>query len=583
MLYTMRHHALLIWGIIFASLLTEVASSVNPVILGMLIDAASAYVKELPVGTASLTWVTFLVLLYPVSRLLVVLGIRGTGYAMGYLTAYMRTEAYRTLFGHLSLHSQTYFNNRFAGSLSSDVGITAQNMTRMMNFFVYSVFSLLIAIISSFVIIATANGILALAFLGGIIILIPINYALSKKAVLLSKEAIKALSKLRGRVVDAITNITAIQHFSRQKAEMERLEGTIQEYQNTDIKADIYSETVLLINNVLVMTFIGLIMFGAFILWRDEAISLGQFVMVLTLTTTVIRGLTRIGSSVNEFSSMYGETRHTLQEVLKEHDIADSQNAQPLVVKNGEIEFKEVAFSYKGGSDVFENMSLVIKPGERVGVVGPSGGGKSTFVKLLLRQHEIDSGEICIDNTPITEVTQQSLRNSIGVVPQEPMLFHRSVLENIAYGKEGATYEEVEAVAKRALIHDFIMTLPNKYDTLVGERGVKLSGGQKQRIVIARAMLKTAPILLLDEATSSLDSESEVYIQKGLHELMKNKTVIAIAHRLSTLQEMARILVFKDGGVVQDGSPEELLKDADGVYATLWKHQAGGYIGDDVT
>jgi ABC-type multidrug transport system fused ATPase/permease subunit len=237
----------------------------------------------------------------------------------------------------------------------------------------------------------------------------------------------------------------------------------------------------------------------------------------------------------------------------------------------------DVTFSY-GTKNVFEHFNLTFKAGERVGLVGPSGSGKTTLVAILLRQYDVQSGTITLGGENIAEVSQDSLREHIAVVPQDPALFHRSIRDNIAYGKHDATLEEVTEAAKKAEAHDFIAGLDKGYDTEVGERGVKLSGGQRQRIAIARAILKAAPVLVLDEATSSLDSESEAEIQKALHVLMQGKTVIAIAHRLSTIREMDRIIVMQGGQIVEDGSHDELVKIEGGLYARLWAHQAGGFI-----
>ena len=241
------------------------------------------------------------------------------------------------------------------------------------------------------------------------------------------------------------------------------------------------------------------------------------------------------------------------------------------------LRLENIGLRYGEGPEILNDVSFAVRPGDFYFLTGPSGAGKTTFVSLQLRQHDIDGGAILIDNQDIASVTQDSLRSHVGIVPQEPMLFHRSIKDNIAYGKEEATLEEIIEVAKKAQAHEFISALPEKYNTLVGERGVKLSGGQKQRVAIARAMLKDAPILILDEATSALDSESEVEIQKALHALMNGKTVVAIAHRLSTLREMDRILVLENGKIVEDGKHAE-LSIAGGTYQRLWTHQAGGFL-----
>jgi ABC-type multidrug transport system fused ATPase/permease subunit len=278
----------------------------------------------------------------------------------------------------------------------------------------------------------------------------------------------------------------------------------------------------------------------------------------------------------SRLSQSLGEMREGLAEIFVPYSIIDAPHAPDLVLKEGAITWRQVSFRF-GEVPVFSDFSLTIPGGQRVGLVGSSGAGKTTFVSLLLRQHDLDQGEILIDGQNIANVTQASLRAALAVVPQEPMLFHRTIRENILYGRAGASENDLYAAARRAQVHDFVRALPDGYDTLVGERGVKLSGGQKQRIAIARAMLKDAPILILDEATSALDSESEVAIQKALHALMVGKTVIAIAHRLSTLREMDRIIVLENGHIVEDGTHEALVAFG-GVYAGLWKHQSGGFV-----
>ena len=335
---------------------------------------------------------------------------------------------------------------------------------------------------------------------------------------------------------------------------------------------------------MLMNTIIGLVM-TAFFLWAtyfllgQELITAGTVILMFGLLGRLGFTFTHIGNMLNNFIRFYGEAEEGLQDILIDHEVADRPGAKELITTGGNLTWQAVTFAYQE-EDIFKRLSVDIKPGERIGLVGPSGAGKSTFVSLLLRQHDIQYGQIMIDGQNIAEVTQDSLRENIALVPQEPMLFHRTIRENILYGKPDATEEEMVLAATRAQAHEFIVTLPDKYDTLVGERGVKLSGGQKQRVAIARAMLKEAPLLVLDEATSALDSESEVAIQQALEELMEGKTVIAVAHRLSTLRKMDRILVFENGRITEDGSHDELAA-AGGMYAKLWQHQAGGFLQDD--
>jgi ABC-type multidrug transport system fused ATPase/permease subunit len=268
-------------------------------------------------------------------------------------------------------------------------------------------------------------------------------------------------------------------------------------------------------------------------------------------------------------------------EILEEpHGIQDVPGAKRLAVSGGMVEFRDVEFAFRDGSPVLHGFDLAIAPGEKIALVGPSGAGKSTVTKLLLRLYDVNSGAIEIDGQNIRTVTQDSLRENIGYVPQEPILFHRTLMENIRYGKRDATDAEVVEAAKQAHAHEFITSFPQGYETFVGERGVKLSGGERQRVAIARAILKNAPVLVLDEATSSLDSESEHYIQEALDTLMEGKTVIVIAHRLSTIMKMDRIVVMEQGRIVDEGTHDALLA-TDGLYRKLWSIQAGGFMGGE--
>ena len=284
-----------------------------------------------------------------------------------------------------------------------------------------------------------------------------------------------------------------------------------------------------------------------------------------------------MGKQVRSFYEALADSNEMTEILTTPHEVEDAPGAKLLKIKSGGIEFQNVNFKYEQAANVLQNFNLQIAPGERVALIGPSGGGKSTIVKLLMRFTDVQGGEILIDGQNIAKVTQDSLRQNISLVPQEPMLFHRTLMSNIRYGKPGASDEQVIEAAKLAHAHEFISKLPQGYKTFVGERGIKLSGGERQRVAIARAILKNAPILVLDEATSSLDSESEHFIQDALKNLMENKTVIVIAHRLSTIMQMDRIIVLENGKITEQGKHEELIKAKEGTYQKLWQIQAGGF------
>ena len=567
------------WWAIFFVLLTNLFTALQSYVFKGFVDSANSY----STGSISSWQTVFLwVLAYPVLILLVSGTTRVGGFIANFLSINTRMRATKTLFDYLSLHSSSYFNDRFSGALSERVTNVAQNARRLMVEFVYNVLSLFITFVVTSFIISSVSKTLTGVFICGFILLIPINVWLTKKQVILSKIMAELSAKLRGQVIDVVTNIAAVQQFARRSFEIVRLDETVDEYTKATLKSGRYREWVLLTNNILISLFIGTIVIWTFFLWLRGMVTIGTLVMITTLVGGFIHSLTAIGQNLNNIMEFYGEMQNGLREIIRPHEIVNKPNAGKFVVNGGTVVFDNATFAYdKDPRKIFEGLSFTVKSGQKVGIVGTSGAGKTTVMKLLLRQHDLTSGGISIDGQDIRDVTQESLRENVSIVPQEPMLFHRTIRENIMYGKLEATEAEMIEVAKKAQAHDFIELLPQKYDSLVGERGVKLSVGQRQRIAIARAFLKNAPILILDEATSALDSESEVAVQKALQNLMEDKTVFAIAHRLSTLREMDRILVFKDGKVVEDGTHRTLLKNKEGVYASFWSHQAGGFIKED--
>ncbi len=312
-------------------------------------------------------------------------------------------------------------------------------------------------------------------------------------------------------------------------------------------------------------------------IWADGDLTVGEFSMVAGLAIMLIEAARGLSRTFLEFFEYLGNIGDGVSVFVQPHEIVDKPGAAELEVERGEIVFDDVGFSYPEGLPVFEHLSVAIEPRQQVGLVGFSGSGKSTFVNLILRLFECNSGSIRIDGQDILDVTQDSLRRNVSMIPQDPQLFHRSLMDNIRYGRLEATDDEIIEAARRAHAHEFILQTEQGYDSLVGERGVKLSGGQRQRIAIARAILKDAPILILDEATSSLDSVTEKKIQQGLANLMQGRTVVVIAHRLSTIAHMDRILVFDRGSIVEDGRHDALLA-GNGHYARLWNMQAGGFL-----
>lgn len=572
MLYVSSPHKKWMFLAFLAVVVAEMAGTSLPYIFRSIIDTANLFSQ----GTGSLSDVWFWVMLYPVSLLLMFLGWRSSGFfGMRWITGANAT-AYQTLFEYLTFHSHTYFTNRFAGSLSSKISHASEGSQGLLEASIWNYFPSVLGLVLTFVYIYFSNANAALLYVGLVVVLVPLNILLARwrRPHVVSYSA--QVTKARGYAVDAITNIGAVRQYAQRDEEAERHKAEIQMMRQLNIRQWGISEWSLVINNIVILAFEAAVLFVSIKAWTGGLMSIGELVMILTLMLNLQHTLVFIGNAMNGFVRRYGEIQEGLDEILVPHEIVDQPGATQLISKGGEIQWDGVDFTY-GAQQVFGNFNLTILPGQRVGLVGHSGAGKTTFVSLLLRQHDVTGGQILIDGQNIAEVTQDSLRANIAVVPQEPMLFHRSIRESIAYGKPDATLEEIVTVAKKAEAHDFISALPEGYDTLVGERGVKLSGGQKQRVAIARAMLKNAPILILDEATSALDSESEVAIQKALHELMEGKTVIAIAHRLSTLREMDRIIVLESGKILEDGTHLQLTKGK-GIYARLWKHQAGGFL-----
>lgn len=392
---------------------------------------------------------------------------------------------------------------------------------------------------------------------------------------------------MTGRVVDSYSNISTVKLFSHHDREAdyakEGMDGFLQTVYKQMRLVTFLNVGVQGCNYILAFVIAAMSIW----LWSDSVISVGAIAISVSLALR-LNGMSQwIMWEVSALFENIGMVNDGMKTLSREVEIEDKPNAPALQVTQGQIDYKAVNFHYgKTDRKVIEALVLSIKPGEKVGLVGRSGAGKSTIVNLLMRFHDVESGQVCIDGQDISQVTQESLRAQIGMVTQDTSLLHRTVRENLLYGRPDATEEEMIAAAKKAEAHEFIQTLTDPYgnvgyDAMVGERGIKLSGGQRQRVAIARVLLKDAPLLILDEATSALDSEVEAAIQDSLYKLMQGKTVIAIAHRLSTIAAMDRLIVLDKGHVIEQGSHEELVK-AKGIYAALWAHQTGGFLAEDV-
>ena len=395
-----------------------------------------------------------------------------------------------------------------------------------------------------------------------------------------------ARSIMTGRITDAYTNIATVKLFSHAGREAAYAKSAMQEFIQSVHRQMRMVSSVEILNHVLIMLLLISIMGVSLWLWSHGQVSVGG-VAAVTAMALRLHGMSHwVMWEMTSLFEQVGTVQDGINTLSTAHIVNDIEQAATLVVQKGEIRFDKVDFAYGSKSKVLDQFSITIKPGEKVGLVGRSGAGKSTIVNLLLRFYDVESGSILIDDQNIAQVSQNSLRANIGMVTQDTSLLHRSVSENILYGRPEATHQEMISAATRAEAHEFIQTLrdPNgrsAYDAHVGERGVKLSGGQRQRIAIARVMLKDAPILLLDEATSALDSEVEAAIQNSLYSLMEGKTVVAIAHRLSTIAAMDRLIVLDEGRIIEEGDHQSLLSNG-GLYAKLWAHQSGGFLRDDL-
>ena len=520
--------------------------------------------------------ILFPIVLFLVTQLILDLVWRTSSIAEWKSEPYVRRSILLKSYDYAQHHSYVFFQNNFTGAISSKVKGLLDGYDKFWAEMHHGLFNNIFKSLVNLCALSIINVYLGLFVFAWCAVYVPIMYKLSVKLNELSFEETESRHELIGQISDKITNIISLFSFSARKREIKNLEDKISsDFIPKQIRVYKYNFKIQLVGGALYFVMFTFMLFFMINLRMKGLISVGDFAFVFGISLVVAEDIWRATTSLQDFSRAMGDLKSSLTILNIPQQNLDKKNAQILIVKKPKIEFNNVWFEYTPKEYIFKDLNLTIEPGEKVGLVGHSGAGKSSLINILLRYFDRNKGEILIDHQNINNVTQDSLREAIAVIPQDTMLFHRTLMENIRYGKPDATDEEVIEASKKAHIHEYIMELPEQYHSYVGERGIKLSGGQRQRIAIARAILKDAPILVLDEATSSLDSHTEKLIQDSLSLLIKDKkkTVIAIAHRLSTLKYMDRIIVLDKGRIVEEGTHNTLISDKNSLYKKLWELQ----------
>ena len=508
------------------------------------------------------------------------IGNRTSGFALVQFEIKVMRDVRQRAYDYVLGHSHTFFSNNFTGSLVQKINRFTRAFERLADRVFFDIIPLIIKITGAGIVLSAIDSRIASAILVWVVVFLTISFVFNKMKLKYDVKGAAIDSKASAALSDSISNHNAIQLFTGTASESKRFGLVNEEFRSIYALRWNIGSTIDAVQSLLNLAVEFFIFYYAIRYWEAGIITLGTFALAQAYIITIGGSLWGFGRIVRDLYEATADAKEMVELMQLPHDIQDVPGAHTLMVKSGQIEFKDISFSFgKPGElhkPVFSHLNLAIKPGEKVALIGSSGAGKSTLIKLLLRLHDVTDGAVLIDGQDIKKVTQDSLRENISLVPQDPALFHRSLLENIRYGKRTASDEEVVAASRLAHCDTFIQGFPHKYDTYVGERGVKLSGGERQRVAIARALLKNAPILVLDEATSSLDSHSESLIQDALGTLMKGKTTIVIAHRLSTIKKMDRIIVLGKEGIAEEGSHDQLVQKG-GTYARLWSLQAGGF------
>lgn len=483
-------------------------------------------------------------------------------------------------FAYLIGHSYHFFISHFAGSLVRRVARYKRSYEVVADAVMLQILPATFLCVGIIAVLWHRHPTLGVGLAAWTIFFITVQFLLVRRISPLRLAASAEDSKTTGVLADAVGNHPTITLFAGATYEKGLFAEAVERLRVTTLRSWLADDIIWAVQGFLMAAVnIGLL-WGAMLLWQRGVLSVGDFALLQTYLLTLFERLVNIGREMRHLFTAFADASEMSDILAEPHTIRDAPSAKTLMISEGAMRLRDVEFRYGTSAPILSNFNLSIAGGEKIAFVGPSGGGKSTITKLLLRLYDVSKGSIEVDGQDISRATLDSLRENIAFVPQEPVLFHRTLLENIRYGRRDATEEEVIEAARRAHCHEFIERLPQKYDTYVGERGVKLSGGERQRIAIARAILKNAPVLVLDEATSSLDSESEMFIQDALARFMEGKTVVVIAHRLSTIMKMDRIVVIEGGAIVAEGPHEQLLHTSS-LYQKLWSIQAGGFLREE--
>ncbi len=503
---------------------------------------------------------------------------RGSLFIMNRLSSGVMARLRQNSFDYMMKHSYSFFADNFTGSLTQRLGRLARSFDSLYDTLVFNIIPIFVSTAGAIVVVWFQKPVISYIIIVWIIIIMTFSFFFSRWKLKYDTAVAEADSSTSALLSDAVTNqnnvtlFTAFAHESLAFKNKTNEQAKMQEF-TWNLESVAYAVQALF------FIFVEFIVFYYGVkLWQQDLVTIGTFVLIQVYLLGLMHRLWNFGNVIRGLYQSFADSKEMVEILMTPYSVKDLPNAVMLDVKKGGIDFQNVSFGFHESNSVLDGINISFKGGQKIALIGPSGAGKSTFVRLLLRMYDLTSGKILIDGQDIFGVTQDSLRKNISLVPQDPVLFHRTLLENIRYGRLDATDEEVRKAAKLAHCDEFIDVLPLKYDTYVGERGIKLSGGERQRVAIARAILKNAPILILDEATSSLDSHSESLIQDALEKLMKGKTSIVIAHRLSTIRKMDRIVVVDGGKVVEDGNHDDLLANENSLYKKLWELQAGGFL-----